>query len=183
MTSVRSQTSDPECSLSPSRPGVSAAPSDWQPRLIALLSVLEHLRANLEGRSLCTDTAQVMDHARAMVHAVEELAGETNFDSRLIAEQTDAIARAGAFLTAAETVQPTPRGGFLKSLWSGITSRATPQDTERVRDVLFAAADALNSYFALFTSQFGSSLAAREWVDAASIFLADFRRLARDLPA
>jgi hypothetical protein len=156
-------------------------PSDWQPQLITMLAELEHLLTSLEGKRLSADAAFILPRVESMVHAAEELAGRTTFANNLMAEQTEAIARAGQYFMLAVELQKKPTSG-LKSFWASLTGNTPTTPAPAVREALVAAVDALNAYFALFTSRFGSSKAASGWVDAASTFLAEFRRLTRELP-
>ena len=155
---------------------------DWQATLVALLVRLEELRAAMAGRRLGPDAARLLDAAGAMLAACDDVSREVPPGPALAAGQTTAVAKAGAYYSAAMTARPpVSRSAVLSALATvcGSGPRANPAD---VRDALLVAADALHHYFVLFTDQFADSASARAWVQAAAAFLTGLRQLVRELP-
>jgi hypothetical protein len=153
-------------------------PKLWQADLLDLLAGLEHLRGGLAGRRLSADGAAVLGVFEQMLQQTEALAGRTRFADDAGDAQTEAVGRAGAFLTALAGLRPASRG-LVASVLGG-RSRG-PLPAAAVRECANAGFEAVNAYFALFTDRFQSSRAARGWVDAASSFLADLKSDVRDL--
>lgn len=151
-------------------------PEAWEPRVIELLARLDHLAGSLDGLRAGADAAAVLDRAEALVHAADDLAGRTPFPERLAGLQAEAVGAGGVFQTAALAAR-----GRLGGVWASLTGRRPAGLAAEVRAALLLAADALQAYFALFARAFPDAGAARGWVDAASTFLADARRRARDL--
>lgn len=156
-----------------------ADPRAWQDDLLDMLAGLEHARGMVAGRRLAADGAVVLAVIEQMVQDAEGLAGRTEFPDSAEDAQTEAVAKAGAFVTALTGLRPAKAGlmANMRASWSKDKLPATA-----VRECLTAGHEALNAYFALFTDRFKSSKAARGWVDAASAFLADLKADIRDLP-
>jgi hypothetical protein len=154
----------------------------WQSALAGLLARLEHLRSGIIGRRLAADAGWLLDRAEAMVAAVEDLARETTFPAKLAPAAGEAVARAGMFVSAAHQVRDGLKQGLFRSVLTALSRAAVPSAAPAVRACLDAAGEAIHGYFTLFTEKYPSSLAARNWVDAASGFLADYKQLVRALP-
>jgi hypothetical protein len=153
----------------------------WLATLAGLLSKCEYYRSEINGRRLGSDAALVLNRAELMVFAAEDLARVTTFPDRLEEQQVDAIAKAGAFVSAAHAVETGPSRGRLWSALSTLTGGSRPAVVgPAVRDCLEVAADALEGYFHLFGRRL--SMPASGWVDAAEAFVADFRRMVKDMP-
>lgn len=167
----------------PAEPAPAAPPpSDpraWQDDLLDLLAGLEHARGILAGRRLAADGAVVLAVVEQMVQDAEGLAGRTAFPDSAEDAQTEALAKAGAFVTALAGLRPA-KTGLMANVRASWSKEKLP--VAAVRECLAAGYEALNAYFALFTDRFKSSKAARGWVDAASAFLADLKSDLRDLP-
>ncbi len=157
-------------------------PRGWTAALAGLLAKLEHHRSELAGRRLAADAAWLLDRAETMVMAAEDLAQKTEFPAKSAGREGAAIARAGLFVTAAWGVREGLRRGLFGSLLVALTGSGGRGGGPAVRSCLEAAGEALNGYFGLFTERYPSSLAARGWVDAATVFLTDYRQLVRELP-
>lgn len=162
-----------------------ADPADaraWLATLAGLLSKCDYYRSEIAGRRLGGDAAQVLNRAELMVFAAEDLARATTFPSRLEGQQVDAVAKAGAFVSAAHAIDTGPSRGLLWSALSALTGGSSPSVVgPAVRDCLEAGADALESYFQLFGKRL-SVPTPSGWVDAADAFVADFRRMVKELP-
>ncbi|MGL6074729.1 MAG: hypothetical protein ACRC8S_11260 [Fimbriiglobus sp.] len=160
------------------RPENGAVPTGWQHGLIELLSKLECLRLQMIGCRL-QESDHLLDRIEAMVLATEDFAKGFDFPDSSTDAQMNAMARAGAFYASLSDLRrpntPSNRS-FLKNMLSKIaTSDDEPQDPQTIIECLQTGLEVLNAYFSLFTDMYRSSLKARNWVDAASAFLADFR--------
>ncbi|MFO0851419.1 MAG: hypothetical protein U0871_23105 [Gemmataceae bacterium] len=162
---------------SPSPP-IPSDPRAWQDDLLDMLAGLEHSRGLLAGRRVA-DGAVVLAVIEQMVQDAEGLAGKTEFPDSAEDAQTEAVAKAGAFVTALTGLRPA-KAGLMANMRASWSKDKLP--AAAVRECLTAGHEALNAYFALFTDRFKSSKAARGWVDAASAFLADLKADIRDLP-
>lgn len=154
----------------------------WQSALAGLLARLEHLRSGMIGRRLAADAGWLLDRVEAMVVAVEDLARVTHFPAKLAPAAGEAVARAGMFVSSAHAVRDGLRKGLFRSVLTALSRASVPSAAPAVRNCLESAGEAINGYFTLFTEKYPSSLAARNWVDAASGFLADYKQLVRALP-
>lgn len=157
-------------------------PRAWQSGLAGLLARLDHARSELAGHRLGADAGWLLDRAEEMIAAAETFAHGAALPARLANTEAEAVARAGKFLTTAHGVRETLHKGLFRSVLSTLTGTTGSGVAPAVRGALEAAAETLGSYFTLFTERFGSSIAARGWVEAATAFLMDFRELIRDLP-
>lgn len=154
----------------------------WLATLAGLLSKCEYYRSEILERRLGSDAALLLNRAELMVFAAEELACATHFPDRLESQQVDALAKAGMFVSAAHGVETGPSRGLLWSVMSTLTGSGRPAVVgPAVRDCLEAAADALESYFLLFGRRL-SVPTPSGWVDAAGAFVADFRRMVKEMP-
>ena len=154
----------------------------WLATLAGLLSRCEYYRSEITGRRLGADAAPLLNRAELMVFAAEELARVTSFGDHLIGQQVDALAKAGAFVSAAHSVETGPSRGLLWSVMGALTGGSRPAvGGSAVRDCLEAAADALESYFVLFGRRL-SIPTPSGWVDAAGAFVADYRRMVKEMP-
>jgi hypothetical protein len=160
--------------------GAPPDPAPWQADLLDLLAGLDHLRTGLAGLRVGADGEAVLTTLEGMVRATAAVADRADFPAATADAQSDAVALAGAFITAAHGQQ---RGGkgLMANVLGGWAGRE-PLPPADVRDAAAAGLDALHAYFALFTDRFQSSKAARGWVDAASAFLADLKADLRELP-
>lgn len=160
-----------------------ATPHAWQFGLIALLAKLESLRLQCAGCHYSPDADHLLDRIEAMVLSTEEFARLHDFPDASMDTQMNALAKAGAFYaTLNDTRRPAPASRSLfKSMLSKMTA-AEPVPGAAVRECLYLGIDTLHAHFSLFTEMYRSSLKARNWVDAASSFLADFKQMARAIP-
>ncbi len=165
-------------------PPATAAPDPvaWQAELVELLAAVEHVRWGLRGLRPTAGGAALLSFAEGTLQACEGLAQETSFAAHTADAQSEAVAKAGSFVSKLAQMRPTPGGGGLfRSVFSAFAPEAAPLHPLAVQDALQSHHEALNAYFALFTDHFQSSKAARGWVDAASGFLADYKAMIRDL--
>jgi hypothetical protein len=159
------------------RPENGAVPSGWQHGLIELLSKLECLRMQMIGCRL-QESDHLLDRIEAMVLATEDFAKAFDFPDSSTDAQMNAMARAGAFYASLSDLRRPSVGAsrsFLKNMLSKIAHDDQLPEPQAIIDCLQTGLEVLNAYFSLFTDMYRSSLKARNWVDAASAFLADFR--------
>jgi hypothetical protein len=169
-----------------SRPENGAVPIGWQHGLIEVLSKLECLRLQMIGARL-TDPDHLLDRVEAMVLVTEEFSKTFDFPDNSTDTQMNAMARAGAFYSSVLDLRrpnnsTSANRSFLKSMISKISTQEEPQPVQpaAIIDCLNSCTEVLNAYFMLFTEMYRSSLKARNWVDAASAFLADFRLMLKN---
>lgn len=158
----------------------SVPPAAWNATLVALLARLEDRRGRLPGR-VRGNAAAILDATEGMVADCEAVAADAVFAADLTDLQTEALAKAGAFLLATGDSRQAAPVGVFRSMWSKVTARddgAAPQ----IRACALAACETLSAYFTLFTRAFPKSALARDWVEAASAFLGEFNTQIRDLP-
>lgn len=158
-------------------------PRDWQATLVGLLAQLEHLRSLMDGLQLGPDGGPLLDIADAMLSACEDLTREVPVPANLATAHMAAVAKVGAYYTAASRVRtPARRSGMFGTMLSALTGTTPPKNPGEVRDALFALVEAVHHYFAVFMAQVLEPDAARSFVDAAVSFEFDLKELIRELP-
>ncbi len=167
--------------LKPAPPG--ATPQAWQFGLITLLAKLESLRLQCAGCRYSADADHLLDRIEAMVLLTEEFSRRHDFPDASTDTQMNAMAKAGEFYaTLNDTRRPAPATRSLFKNMISKMSAAEPVPGAAVRECLYLGVETLHAHFSLFTEMYRSSLRARNWVDAASSFLADFKQMARAIP-
>ena len=160
-----------------------ATPHAWQFGLITLLAKLESLRLQCAGCHYSPDADHLLDRIEAMVLSTEEFSRLHDFPDASMDTQMNALAKAGAFYaTLNDTRRPAPVSRSLFKSMLLKMSAPEPVPGAAVRECLYLGIDTLHAHFSLFTEMYRSSLKARNWVDAASSFLADFKQMARAIP-
>lgn len=160
------------------------APPDpvvWQNELVELLASIEHVRWRMRGLKPLAGGPNLLSFAEASLQACEGLAQDTKFAKQTAEAQTEAVAKAGTFITRLAQLRPAAHGGLLRSVFSAFAPDAAPLDPVAVQECLLSHHEAISAYFALFTDHFQSSQSARGWVSAAGCFLADYKAMIRDL--
>lgn len=170
---------DPE---PPGRPSAAPDALQWQSTLLGLLGELEELRGRMERMRLLADAPRLLEFADAMVQACDTLSGRVAIASGSAATQMDALARSGAYYSAAARLRPLLSRGALGSFWSALKGQSGPSEAE-IREALMLAVQAVHQYFVLFTEQFTDPRATAGWVDAATAFGSDLKQVVRDMPA
>ena len=160
-----------------------ATPHAWQFGLIGLLAKLESLRLQFAGCRFSTDTDHLLDRIEAMVLLTEEFSRLHDFPDASMETQMTALAKAGTFYAALNDARHT--GPVSRSLFKNMIAKmsaAEPVPGATVRECVALGIETLHAHFSLFTEMYRSSIKARNWVDAASSFLADFKQMARAIP-
>ena len=158
-----------------------ATPHAWQFGLIALLAKLESLRYQFAGCRYAADADHLLDRIEAMVLLTEEFSRLHDFPDASMETQMNALAKAGTFYAALNDTRHA--GPVSRSLFKSMVSKASPLvPGAAVRECLSLGIETLHAHFSLFTEMYRSSIKARNWVDAASSFLADFKQMARAIP-
>jgi hypothetical protein len=163
----------------------SATSREWQLGLIEMLSKLETLRLQMTGCRFTTDATMILDHIEAMVQVTEEFSKPFDFPDSSTDTQMNSLAKAGTFYAALTELRKTTNGSrsLLHSMISKLATAETPVSAQVVLNCLNLGIDCLHTYFSLFTEMFRSSIKARNWVDAASAFLADFKQMPKAFAA
>lgn len=155
----------------------------WQFGLIALLAKLESLRHQFAGCHYATDADHLLGRIEAMVLLTEEFSRLHDFPDASMETQMTALAKAGTFYAALNDARHT--GPVSRSLFKNMIAKmsaAEPVPGATVRECVALGIETLHAHFSLFTEMYRSSIKARNWVDAASSFLADFKQMARAIP-
>jgi hypothetical protein len=160
-----------------------ATPHAWQFGLIGLLAELESLRLQFAGCRYSTDTDHLLDRIEAMVQLTEEFSRLYDFPDASVETQMTALAKAGTFYAVLNDTRHTrpATNSLFKNVIAKMSS-AEPVPGAAVRECLALGLETLHAHFSLFTEMYRSSIKARNWVDAASSFLADFKQMARAIP-
>ena len=158
-------------------------PRPWQFHLIELLCRLESRRQQLVGLRLGADADAILDQCEAMAQLTEDVATRVHFSEKLAAAQLEAVAKAGELFGACHEARRPAARSLIQSMLQALSSSEDSAQAAAVGVALNQTIEAINSYFALFTAHYPSSLAARGWVDAASAFLADFKQVSREMAA
>lgn len=154
--------------------------------LLALLANLEYLRHRME-----VEGTRDMLPDKALVRASQIIDQLTTFASEHGINDSSPAVREGnsymdQFFGALSPVQilsdsNAGSGGFRKWFGLGKKHSTTPcqrESASRCIDILY---EATLNYFVAFTEKFSNSRLARPWVETASGFLADVKRVARDI--
>jgi len=158
----------------------------YEMALMALLANLEYLRHRMEVEGAQkSQPEKAIARASQIVEQLSTFASEQGFPqtSLVIREATAHSEHFFAALTPVQNLGETPEtgGGFRK--WFGLGRKVA--NTEGHREPASRCLESLNeattNYFIAFTERFGNSKLARPWVETASGFLADLKRVGRDM--
>ena len=158
-------------------------PIDWQSNLVGLLCRLEEYRAEMGRHRLIAGASELIRLSKMMLRECEAISVQAPWQNRNISLQMQTMARSGRFFATANALQPSETRGMMRSLLSRIMGEPTRQTASSVQDCLLDAHEAVQSYFALFASQFETPVASRSWSDAAEAFETEFKEMICILPA
>ncbi|WP_020470746.1 hypothetical protein [Zavarzinella formosa] len=152
--------------------------------LMTLLANLEYLRQEMEHNSEQHQPTKALAKAEEMLEDLVKFADEQKLP-QISASIREATAQVGRFYEILAPVRDQfQEGGFRKFFGLGGLGRKLPKTDgrqEQYARCLESVNEATLQYFIAFTEHFSCSKAARPWVETAAGFLADLKRVIRDI--